>query len=82
MRTTLNIEDDILANVKEMARREGVSTGRILSRLAREALTGKHLSPDAESREEKTVGGFRPFPSRDVVVSNEDVNRLRDKEGV
>ena len=81
MRTTLNIDDDILASVKEMARREGVSTGRIISRLAREALTGKRLSA-AESREEKTVGGFRPFPSRGVVVSNEDVNRLRDEEGV
>lgn len=46
MRATLNIEDDVPSNVKEMARREGVSTGRILSRLAREALTGKHLSCD------------------------------------
>ncbi len=39
MRTTLDIEDDLLIAAKEMARREHTSAGRIVSRLMRQALT-------------------------------------------
>jgi hypothetical protein len=32
--------------------------------------------------EAKPVGGFRPFPAREAQVTNEQVNELRDQEGV
>ena len=38
MRTTLSIEDDVLAAAKELAKREGKSVGKVISALAREAL--------------------------------------------
>jgi hypothetical protein len=38
VRTTLEIDDDVLAAAKEAARREGSTVGRILSRVAREQL--------------------------------------------
>ena len=38
MRTTLDIDDDVLIAVKELARAERLSGGKILSRLARQAL--------------------------------------------
>jgi hypothetical protein len=38
MRTTLNIDDDVLRAVKELARLRGNTAGGILSELAREAL--------------------------------------------
>jgi hypothetical protein len=79
MRTTLDIEEDILATVKELARKENVSVGKIISRLAREALTKKSVSQKNASSK---VGGFRPFASRNVLVTNEAVNELRDQEGV
>jgi len=83
MRTTLDIEDDVLIAVKELARRERVSVGRILSRLAREALVGCESSPSPVREEKrKVVGGFRPFEPRGVVVSNEQIERLREQEGV
>ena len=83
MRTTIDIEDDILAAVKEMARREKVSAGRILSRLAREALTrcASPEQPESGSKD-RSVGGFRPFSSRGEVVTNEKIDRLRDQENV
>ncbi|MBW1998096.1 MAG: hypothetical protein JRJ29_09060 [Deltaproteobacteria bacterium] len=82
MRTTLDIEEDVLMAVKDLARRERVSVGRILSKLAREALAGPR-PPERDGRgEERAVGGFRPFPPRGRVVSNEQVDRLRDQEGV
>jgi hypothetical protein len=39
MRTTLDIDGDVLQTVKELARTEGKSAGRVLSDLARTALT-------------------------------------------
>jgi len=80
MRTTLNIEDDILATIKELARKERVSTGKILSRLARETLTSKNFPQDGEPR--KVVAGFRPFPPRGEVISNNRIDTLRDEEGL
>jgi hypothetical protein len=84
VRTTIDIEDDILAAVKEMARREKVSAGRILSRLAREALTrcASPEQPESGSSKGRSVGGFRPFSSRGEVVTNEYIDRLRDQENV
>jgi len=34
---------------------------------------------DAEFR---PVAGFRPFPAGKVVVTNDEVNRLREDEGI
>ena len=77
MRTTLDIEDDVLATAKEMARLEHSSAGQVISRLARLALTTHSGQQDAP-----TVGGFRPLPARGVLVSNAQVNALRELEGV
>ena len=77
MRTTLDIEDDVLLVAKEMARREHLSAGQVISRLARLALTARVDQQTAPS-----VGGFRPLPARGVLVSNDQVNALRETEGV
>ena len=78
MRTTLDIEDDVLLVAKDMARREGLTAGQIISRLARLALT-KRVDQQLSS---STVSGFRPLPARGVMVSNDQVNALRESEGV
>lgn len=39
MRTTLDIEDDVLQAVKELAKAEKKTAGQVLSELARKALT-------------------------------------------
>lgn len=78
MRTTLDIEDDILVAAKEMARREHLSAGQIISRLARLALT---VRVD-QQQSAPTVGGFRPLSARGALVSNDQVNALRESEGV
>jgi hypothetical protein len=78
MRTTLDIEDDVLDVTRELARRSNLSAGAVISRLLREALQGKAMS----NADQPGVGGFRPFASRGVVVSDEMVNQLRDQEGV
>jgi len=83
MRTTLDIDDDLLAAAKELARSEGTTAGQVVSRLLRSSLTGGATTKATERSRGKTVAGFVPFPARGgVVVTNEHVNLLRDAEGV
>ena len=78
MRTTIDLEEDALIAVRELARLENASLGKVVSRLVRDALTGTA----ARQGRPVTATGFEPFPARGVVVSNEQVDRLRDTEGV
>jgi hypothetical protein len=82
MRTTLDIDDDLLAAAKELARHEGKTAGQVISGLLRQSLTGG-IATTAARKAPRKVGGFRPFPPRPgVVTSDEQVNALRDAEGV
>lgn len=81
MRTTLDIDDDLLLAAKEIARRERSTAGEVVSRLLRQSLTG--AVPSAPRGRQASVAGFVPFPAPPgVVVTNEIVDRLREAEGV
>ena len=84
MRTTLDIDDDLLAAAKEMARREGATAGRVVSRLLRDSLTGAgSVARAARGRRSATVAGFQPYPAKPgIVATDEQVNALRDAEGI
>ena len=80
MRTTLDLDDDVLASAKEIARRENKTAGQVLSELARQALTqGASASAGREKSRGAGVAGFRPFASRGAVVTNELIEKLRDE---
>jgi hypothetical protein len=88
MRTTLDIEDDVLFAAKEIARRERKSLGQVISDLARRAFaqgSGQPPSPKHgghRASERLAAYGIRPLPARGVLVTNELIDRLRDEEGV
>ena len=82
MRTTLDIDDDVLNAAKELARRENVSAGQIVSRMLRDVLTGKLGAQGHSTAPAAAVAGFRPFVARGQVVTNDTVNQLREDEGV
>jgi hypothetical protein len=79
MRTTLDIDDDILQAAKELARAEKKTAGQVLSELARKALT---QAPATGFAEETTAGyvmkdGWYQLPNREgVVVTKELVDRV------
>ena len=77
MRTTLDIADDVLQAAKERARRERRTTGAVISDLARRALTAP---PDREVRAVRARHGFRPFPKRGGLVTNELIDKLREDD--
>lgn len=77
MRTTLNLDDDVLLAVRERAQREKRTAGQVLSGLARQALTGQHR-PGATADAERH--GFTPLLHRGQAISNELIDRLREDE--
>ena len=82
MRTTPDIDDDILLAAKEMARLEGATAGQVVSRLLRNSLTGASTVSRPARARRQAVAGFRPFPAKPgVVATNDQVNALRDAEG-
>lgn len=80
MRTTLDIDEDVLRAVKELARHEGITAGATVSRLVRQALTRAATSA-AGVQEPAVFYGFRPFARRGGVVTNDEIDALRDREG-
>jgi chromosome segregation and condensation protein ScpB len=73
MRTTLNIEEDVLRAVKEIAQQRGMTVGRVLSDLARKSLIRK--APVSKKH------GLPLFPIQTdaKVVTLELVNQLREE---
>jgi len=73
MRTTLDIDDDILLVTKELAGHQGTSMGKVLFNLARKALM--------QQPEITTRNGLPLFPRQPgaAVVTLELVNQLRDE---
>lgn len=76
MRTTLAIDDDVLAAAKHLAEREHKSVGEVISTLARQGL----------ARSTRGSGGRRngipllPRRKTAVPVTLELVNQLRDEQ--
>jgi hypothetical protein len=79
MRTTLDIDDDVLASAKEIARREKKTAGQVLSALARHALTQGSAPATVRAREPAAAYGFKPFAPRGAIVTNELIQKLRDE---
>lgn len=73
MRTTIAIDDDILAVAKAMARQRKKTLGQVVSELAR-----KSLHPPVASAERNGVP-LLPVRRPDAVVTLEVVNALRDE---
>lgn len=79
MRTTLDIDEDLLMAAKEIAKRERRSAGSVVSDFVR---LGMSAADSGERAEEGAAEfGFHPFPSRGGLVTNELIDRLREQTG-
>jgi hypothetical protein len=85
MRTTLDIDDDVLSAAKDLAKAEGRTMGQVISDLARWALTQPSLATGmATGMQEAQVAymadDFPAFPFRgdSPPVTNDMVRRLQD----
>jgi hypothetical protein len=76
MRTTLELDDDVLEAAKEIAEFRNTTAGKVLSQLARKALTPP--SPTATVRNGVPLLPRRPAGS--PIPTMKLVNELRDEE--
>lgn len=74
MRTTLDIDDDVLKVAKDIASAQKKTCGEVISELARAALMRPAETLDASKLEIRD--GIPVLPSRGVVVTKELVDRL------
>lgn len=74
MRTTLDIDDDVLFAVKDLAASTKKSAGKVLSDLARAAL--QHQSTKAPT----TRNGFKLLPGARNIVTTAQVDQLLESE--
>jgi hypothetical protein len=74
MRTTLDIDEDVLQAAKELAQQQNSTAGRVLSELAR-----KGLQPPAESRQLRNGVPLLSPRQGEKPVTSEVVENLRDE---
>ena len=74
MRTTLDIDDDVLETAEELATKRGTTAGRILSDLARSA-----LAPRNQVRRKRNGVPLLPQRKEGRTLTLAIVNRLRDE---
>jgi hypothetical protein len=74
MRTTLDIDDDVLLAAKEIAAARKKTAGKVISELAREAIRG------AGKGEGKVRNGFELLPPGGAIVTSELVEKLLEEE--
>jgi hypothetical protein len=79
LRTTLDIDDDVLQAAKELAEREESTAGRVISALARRGLTAPRKKTKAA---QPTRGGVPLLPSRGEVVTLDHLRELMEQEGI
>lgn len=79
MRTTLDIDADVLQVAKELATKEKRSAGAVLSDLARR---GFQASTHPPSRASETRNGIRTLRSRGEQVTLSHVREILEEEGI
>jgi len=82
MRTTLEIDDAVLEQARQLAREQGVSTSAVVSRLLGQALTGRTSEVGEGEHPDDKSAGFRRSRRRATPMDNQDVERMRQKEGL
>ena len=82
MRTTLDIDDDILAAAKDLAKAEGKTAGQVLSDLARRAVTTPSMGQPglAEGQADYMEDAWVTLPGRTgVLITPEHIQRVQDE---
>ena len=77
MRTTLDIDADVLIAVKERARKEHKSAGRVISNIVRDSLNG---SSNGSGPDFILKNGIPVLASRGELITYEHVQKLLDEE--
>lgn len=78
MRTTIDIDEDVLQGAKERAATDGTTAGRVISDWAR---SGFFIGRD-QSKKKRILNGVPLLPSRGKIVSMKLIQEIMDEEGI
>ena len=76
MRTTIDMDLDVLTAAKERARRERRTVGSVVSDLLRAALAAPARDRATAVNARPPVYGFRPFPPTGALVTEATIDEL------
>lgn len=79
MRTTLSLDDDVFTYAHSHARREHISIGAAISRLARDGIRAQST---AVSQFTPPSSKYSLLPARSEIITTEHVRDLMDQEGI
>jgi hypothetical protein len=82
MRTTLDIDPDVLQTAKEIARKEKRTAGAVISEFARRGFYAGDLSVSEESAGYNEKNGVPLLPPTGTLVSEATIRKIRDSEGI
>jgi uncharacterized heparinase superfamily protein len=74
MRTTLEIDEDVLEAAKELAARQKKTAGKVISELARRGIQNHR-----GNRSQKTINGFEVLPADGRVVTPQIVQEILEE---
>jgi hypothetical protein len=81
MRTTLDIDEDVLQGAKEVANYEGLTAGKVISEWARRGFAYRyHEMPPMP--ELKYRNGIAQFPARGEIITLEHVRKIMEEEDI
>ena len=78
MRTTLDIDQDVLQAAHEIAQRENTTIGKVISDLARRTLAARPNNKPIF----KIKNGVPVLPSRGEIVTMEKIQKIMDDENI
>ncbi len=81
MRTTLDIDEDVLQGAKETAEKNGTTAGRVISEWARRGFASRNGNSDGK-KNMKFRNGVPQFPSRGEIITMEHIQKIMDEEGI
>jgi hypothetical protein len=76
MRTTLDIDDDVLTAAKQLAKKRNSTAGEVISDLARTALTKSSVSEE----EPRYRNGFRLLPRTGQIITSDMVRKWLEED--
>jgi hypothetical protein len=84
MRTTLDIDDDVLFAAKEIAAKERKTAGKILSDFFRRGIQSDSVDASGMEPGQPFVfkNGIPILPSRRELVTTEQIQRIMEEEGI
>jgi hypothetical protein len=83
MRTTLDIDSDVIEAAKELAAKEKSTAGKVISEIFRRGIQTARTPAVAKSGEEYVVrNGIPLMPSRGELVTTERIRKIMDEEGI